>query len=101
MDLITSVSTELLRRKGPLSQGFYTSGIDYALSLGAVPSKRLLLDRKLPGHSVSALPLRRSRYRDHELIRVVDACAKETETQQNWLTTRLKAAAPQALLVAD
>ena len=39
--------------------------------------------------------------RDHELIRAVDACAKETEAQQQWLTTRLKAAAPQALLVAD
>jgi hypothetical protein len=39
--------------------------------------------------------------RDHELIRAVDACAGETEAQQDWLTTRLKAAAPQALLVAD
>jgi hypothetical protein len=39
--------------------------------------------------------------RDHELIRAVDACAEETEAQQDWLTTRLKAAAPQALLVAD
>jgi hypothetical protein len=39
--------------------------------------------------------------RDHELIRTVDVCAEETEAQQDWLTTRLKAAAPQALLVAD
>lgn len=39
--------------------------------------------------------------RDPELIRAVDACAEETEAQQDWLTTRLKAAAPQALLVAD
>jgi hypothetical protein len=39
--------------------------------------------------------------RDHELIRVVDVSARETHAQQQWLTTRLKAAAPQALLVAD
>lgn len=39
--------------------------------------------------------------RDHELIRTVDMCAEETEAQQDWLTTRLKAAAPQALLAAD
>jgi hypothetical protein len=39
--------------------------------------------------------------RDHELIQTVEQCAKQTEAQQKWLTTRLKAAAPQALLVAD
>jgi hypothetical protein len=39
--------------------------------------------------------------RDEELIRAVDECAKEIKAQQKWLTTRLKAAAPQALLVAD
>jgi hypothetical protein len=39
--------------------------------------------------------------RDRELIETVEECAKETESQQKWLTTRLKAAAPQALLVAD
>jgi hypothetical protein len=39
--------------------------------------------------------------RDQELIGTVDQCAKEIEAQQKWLTTRLKAAAPQALLVAD
>jgi hypothetical protein len=38
--------------------------------------------------------------RDHELIQTVEQCAKQTEAQQKWLTTRLKAAAPQALLVA-
>ena len=38
---------------------------------------------------------------DHELIQTVEQCAKQTEAQQKWLTTRLKAAAPQALLVAD
>jgi hypothetical protein len=38
--------------------------------------------------------------RDRELIQTVEECAKETEAQQKWLTTRLKAAAPQALLVA-
>jgi hypothetical protein len=39
--------------------------------------------------------------RDLQLIETVDQCAKQTEAQQKWLTTRLKAAAPQALLVAD
>jgi len=39
--------------------------------------------------------------RDQELIQTVEKCAKETEAQQKWLMTRLKAAAPQALLVAD
>jgi hypothetical protein len=39
--------------------------------------------------------------RDQELIRAVEACDKELESQQQWLTTRMKAAAPQALLVAD
>ncbi len=39
--------------------------------------------------------------RDQELIDMVEACAKQTEAQQKWLTTRLKSAAPQALLVAD
>jgi len=39
--------------------------------------------------------------RDQELIDTVEACAKQTEAQQKWLTTRLKTAAPQALLVAD
>jgi hypothetical protein len=31
----------------------------------------------------------------------VDECAKEIEAHEKWLTTRLKAAAPQALLVAE
>jgi hypothetical protein len=39
--------------------------------------------------------------RDQELIRTVEGCDKETESQQRWLMTRMKAAAPQALLVAD
>ena len=39
--------------------------------------------------------------RDQELIRTVEDCDKEMESQQQWLTTRMKAAAPQALLVAD
>jgi hypothetical protein len=39
--------------------------------------------------------------RDQELIQTVDQCAAETEAQQKWLKTRLKAAAPQALLVAN
>ena len=41
------------------------------------------------------------RARDQELIRTVEDCDKEMESQQQWLTTRMKAAAPQALLVAD
>lgn len=39
--------------------------------------------------------------RDRDLIRTGEECAKETEAQQQWLMTRMKAAAPQALLVAD
>ncbi len=39
--------------------------------------------------------------RDQELIRTVEDCDKEMGSQQQWLTTRMKAAAPQALLVAD
>jgi hypothetical protein len=39
--------------------------------------------------------------RDQELIRTVERCDEETESQRQWLMTRLKAAAPQALLVAD
>ena len=38
---------------------------------------------------------------DQDLICTVDDCAKETKAQQQWLTTRLKAAAPQALVVVD
>jgi hypothetical protein len=38
--------------------------------------------------------------RDQELIEAVSRCAEQTAGQQKWLTTRLKAAAPQALLVA-
>jgi hypothetical protein len=39
--------------------------------------------------------------RDQELIDTVTQCADQTTLQQQWLTTRLKAAAPQALLVAE
>jgi hypothetical protein len=39
--------------------------------------------------------------RDQELIRTVEQYDKETASQQQWLMTRLKAAAPQALLAAD
>jgi hypothetical protein len=39
--------------------------------------------------------------RDQELIRAVEQCDTETATQKQWLMTRLKAAAPQALLAAD
>jgi hypothetical protein len=39
--------------------------------------------------------------RDHDLLEVARHCQQETERQLTWLTTRMKAAAPQALLVAD
>jgi len=38
--------------------------------------------------------------RDEELLAVVRRCESETATQQAWLRTRLKQAAPQALVVA-
>ncbi|MGH3749306.1 MAG: hypothetical protein ACRDT8_18100, partial [Micromonosporaceae bacterium] len=37
---------------------------------------------------------------DRDLLRVVQDCQAETSTQLAWLRTRLKQAAPQALLVA-
>jgi hypothetical protein len=39
--------------------------------------------------------------RDAELVETVDACSADVETVLTWLETRMKAAAPQALLVAD
>ena len=39
--------------------------------------------------------------RDADLISTVDSCAAQTDHQLSWLSTRMKAAAPQALLVAD
>jgi hypothetical protein len=39
--------------------------------------------------------------RDDELLAVAQHCQRETERQITWLTTRLKVAAPQALLVAE
>jgi len=38
--------------------------------------------------------------RDTELLDVVHGCEGETSTQMAWLTTRMKSAAPQALVVA-
>ncbi len=38
--------------------------------------------------------------RDDDLIEVVNACEHETSIQQSWLLTRMKQAAPQALVVA-
>jgi hypothetical protein len=38
--------------------------------------------------------------RDHELLEIVQHCESETDRQMTWLTTRIKQAAPQALLVA-
>jgi hypothetical protein len=38
--------------------------------------------------------------RDREVIDVVSACDGETKTQISWIKTRMKQAAPQALLVA-
>jgi len=37
--------------------------------------------------------------RDAELLAVVTACHEETELQVKWLTTRIKVASPQALVV--
>ena len=39
--------------------------------------------------------------RDKELLAAVQACEGETATQIKWLKTRMKQAAPQALLVAS
>jgi hypothetical protein len=39
--------------------------------------------------------------RDAELLGVVDPCEGQTATQIKWLRTRMKQAAPQALLVAS
>lgn len=39
--------------------------------------------------------------RDVDLVDLVDRCDHETSTQVSWLRTRLKSAAPQALLVAE
>jgi hypothetical protein len=38
--------------------------------------------------------------RDGELLEVVDRCERETAIQVKWLRTRMKQAAPQALVVA-
>jgi hypothetical protein len=42
-----------------------------------------------------------SALRDAGLLAVVEQCHKETGIQLSWLQTRMKQAAPQALLVAD
>lgn len=39
--------------------------------------------------------------RDDELLAIIDDCEAQTKLQQDWLSTRLKQAAPQALLVAS
>ena len=39
--------------------------------------------------------------RDTDLVGVVKACEAETATQLKWLKTRMKQAAPQALVVAS
>jgi hypothetical protein len=38
--------------------------------------------------------------RDHELLEIASGAQTDTERQLAWLTTRIKAAAPQALIVA-
>lgn len=38
---------------------------------------------------------------DRELLEVVNSCERETSTQIKWIKTRMKEAAPQALLVAS
>jgi hypothetical protein len=39
--------------------------------------------------------------RDTDLVQTVDTCSADVDTALSWLETRMKAAAPQALLVAD
>jgi hypothetical protein len=39
--------------------------------------------------------------RDSDLLEVVEACEGETAVQLKWLKTRMKQAAPQALVVSD
>ncbi|WP_284978737.1 hypothetical protein [Arthrobacter sp. fls2-241-R2A-200] len=39
--------------------------------------------------------------RDRNLLAVVEHCQKETKVQRRWLQTRMKQAAPQALIVAS
>jgi hypothetical protein len=39
--------------------------------------------------------------RDQDLIQTVEKCSAQLERHLGWLTTRMKAAAPQALLIAD
>jgi len=39
--------------------------------------------------------------RDEELLALIDDCDGQTEVQHAWLSTRMKQAAPQALLVAS
>ncbi len=39
--------------------------------------------------------------RDEELLAVVEKCESQTKVQLSWLETRIKQAAPQALLVAS
>jgi hypothetical protein len=39
--------------------------------------------------------------RDNDLFQTVSSCETETAKQLRWLTTRMKQAAPQVLLVAD
>jgi hypothetical protein len=38
--------------------------------------------------------------RDHELLQIATTCSAETDRQLTWLNTRMKQAAPQALIVA-
>ena len=38
--------------------------------------------------------------RDHQLLEIANASRAETTRQLTWLTTRMKQAAPQALIVA-
>jgi hypothetical protein len=39
--------------------------------------------------------------RDRELLDVVNSCENETANQLKWIRTRMKVAAPQALIVAS
>jgi hypothetical protein len=52
------------------------------------------------GRSLQSCCSRRRRWQT-ELVEVVKACQPHTATQLKWLKTRMKQAAPQALVVAS
>jgi anaerobic selenocysteine-containing dehydrogenase len=81
MDRIVARSRELLHGPGGWGRfGFYTSG-------------QLFLEEY---YTLAVI----GKARNEDLLAVVTACESETATQLKWLTTRIKQAAPQTLVVA-